>query len=1053
MFDNIDLMQGNMIENSDDFAPEKKLHILRTYNSIQKGKQTTLGNFRHNFDKKLNVKIPYKKEHITSKLKRSPKQACEVGWHEIADEVYMGKLKDLDATFDKKTKLCNVYDEYGNLKTTLVVKNKKSKRPIGKNLKLLQKADGTEVLFYKQVDGSWANAQNAPMNFSETDSGYEIVLDNGDRETYDFSGKLIEVKKDDIVISLAYKNNKLTSVSDNREHTIAFRYKKSLLRKIINYDDTTIKYKYNDNKQLTKVIYADGRTRSYAYNNEGELIEVYRDGVLTNSYLYDNAKVSRSAGVKGRNPKTFSYDSDSVTVEENDENIDYTFILNHSQAKLNTVQSDEGMAVYGYDDNGHQISFTDKLGVTRVTLHDKNGFLKEDIDNAGAGQENITKTEYDTNLRKPIQVETPKKVTYRVYDNKGQETYKVDTLVDEDGYVQQNKIEHKVYDDKGLVVKSETGVNKSSIQYDAHGNAIEVKDQLGLTQKVTAYNKADLPLESVDSDGEVTQNSYDKMGKQTQERVDGRTTARMKYDVKGRLTQRTSKDGITSYFKYDDAGNIVESGDSAGEKNIYTYDEYGNLTQTQRYQNDKLAYLNKKMYDNKHRVLSETDAYGNTTSCKYNKQGQKTQMTDAKGNVTTYEYNEIGKLAKETDALGGETSYEYDEAGHRTKITTANAAVFEYSYDGFGRLVSELNPDKGLTEYTYDSEDRLLSATNSNGYSKINHYDDKGRLVDVRYDDSSLNVHYSYSDKSELIKMSDASGSTTFGSDKEHLIKETKRINDHDFVLSHTYTPEDKVKTFTYPSGKTVSYSYNGQSEITAISIDGTPFMTNVQIHNGKIVSYTYADSTQHTRSYDQDERVSALYYPSYQEEVSYDALSNIATMQTDGQKKAYAFDAINRVVEYDSNDTAQQLFTYDENGNRLSLENSMGDMTQYYYSVGTNILNQLKADNQEAVTYSYDDMGNIVDDGTHRYSYDGRNRLVSVDDNIHYQYNYANQRVSKTVDGVTTYYVYDGHKLLGEYDTEGKMLREYLYLDNTPIAMVTPEQTYSIYADHLNTP
>ena len=372
MFDDIDLMQGNVVKSTFDFAPEKKLHILRKYNSIHKGKHTTLGNFRHNFDKRLNVKIPYHKEYIASKLKHTPKQACEIGWHEIADEVYMGKLKDLDATFDKKTKLCNVYDEYGNLKTTLVVKNKKTKRPIGKNLKLLQKADGTEVLFYKQAAGSWANAQNAPMNFSETDNGYEIVLDNGDRETYDFFGKLIEVRKDDIVISLAYKKNKLISVSDNREHTIVFKYKKSLLRKIINYDDTTIKYKYNDKKQLSKVIYTDGRTKNYVYNDEGELTEIYQDGILTNSYRYDEGRVSQSAGIKESNPKYFSYDSDGVEVEENNEIVHYTFTINHSQAKLETAQSDEGMAVYAYDDNGHQISFTDKLGVTRVTLHDKN---------------------------------------------------------------------------------------------------------------------------------------------------------------------------------------------------------------------------------------------------------------------------------------------------------------------------------------------------------------------------------------------------------------------------------------------------------------------------------------------------------------------------------------------------------------------------------------------------------------------------------------------------------------------------------------------------------
>jgi len=99
------------------------------------------------------------------------------------------------------------------------------------------------VLFVKDEKGTWSNVQGASMNFEETASGYEITLDNGNKEMYDYSGKLIEIDKGDLVISLEYRGHKLIKVSDNLEHTLQFKYKKSLLQKIINYDGTAIQYK------------------------------------------------------------------------------------------------------------------------------------------------------------------------------------------------------------------------------------------------------------------------------------------------------------------------------------------------------------------------------------------------------------------------------------------------------------------------------------------------------------------------------------------------------------------------------------------------------------------------------------------------------------------------------------------------------------------------------------------------------------------------------------------------------------------------------------------
>ena len=64
-----------------------------------------------------------------------------------------------------------------------------------------------------------------------------------------------------------------------------------------------------------------------------------------------------------------------------------------------------------------------------------------------------------------------------------------------------------------------------------------------------------------------------------------------------------------------------------------------------------------------------------------------------------------------------------------------------------------------------------------------------------------------------------------------------------------------------------------------------------------------------------------------------------------------------------------------------------------------------------------------------------------------------VNPRDSKTINNQTTYFIYDGYKLIGEYNQDGEPIKEYLYLNNTPIAIITPTNIYKIYSDHLNTP
>jgi len=83
----------------------------------------------------------------------------------------------------------------------------------------------------------------------------------------------------------------------------------------------------------------------------------------------------------------------------------------------------------------------------------------------------------------------------------------------------------------------------------------------------------------------------------------------------------------------------------------------------------------------------------------------------------------------------------------------------------------------------------------------------------------------------------------------------------------------------------------------------------------------------------------------------------------------------------------------------------------------------------------------------------DKKAHLVGVDNNVSYAYNHENTRVSKTVNAETTHFIYDGAKLIGEYNSDGSVKNEYIYLDGTPLAVTNATQTLYIHTDHLGTP
>jgi RHS repeat-associated protein len=142
-----------------------------------------------------------------------------------------------------------------------------------------------------------------------------------------------------------------------------------------------------------------------------------------------------------------------------------------------------------------------------------------------------------------------------------------------------------------------------------------------------------------------------------------------------------------------------------------------------------------------------------------------------------------------------------------------------------------------------------------------------------------------------------------------------------------------------------------------------------------------------------------------------------------------YEYDGLNRLTyacsDWDT-DTASCVgdafdYSYDGAGNLLSFSRwdeagAQVETVSFVYNSANQIAcldgggNGLCGDPDD-VAYSYDAYGNLTSDGMKTYTYDAENRLVSVSDGVStasYAYNGDGDRVSQTVDGVTTSYVLD---------------------------------------------
>jgi RHS repeat-associated protein len=409
-------------------------------------------------------------------------------------------------------------------------------------------------------------------------------------------------------------------------------------------------------------------------------------------------------------------------------------------------------------------------------------------------------------------------------------------------------------------------------------------------------------------------------------------------------------------------------------------------------------------YNDKHQVLTSTDARGAVTTYTYNAAGQLLTITTppaqghSQGATTTYTYDTDGYLQQVSGPVpGANTTVTYDGYGRRRTVTDPTGLTLTYDYDALDRVTKLTFPDTTYEETVYSRLDAEKQRDRLGRWTQT-FYDALRRPVAVR-DAAGGTTQYQYGNfgcpscggaADKLTKLIDPNGNaTTWNYDLQgRATQETRADASSESYTYETTTSRLKQRTDRKNVTTTLEYFLDGQLKRKSYS-DATP-----------AVSYTYdpvdglmltaangADTL--TWTYDNTDRVATEASTKNASTVGYsfdDAGNRIALTLDGATHVTYGYDQQSRLTSI-TREANVFGFSYDTASRRTSMTYPNGIVTTYGYD-GESRLTSLAANLGSApiTSFSYvlDAAGNRARkttlDWAEDYRYDDLDRLVSAD-------------------------------------------------------------------------
>ncbi|WDV44826.1 S8 family serine peptidase [Clostridiaceae bacterium M8S5] len=1005
---------------------------------------------------------------------------------------------DLESTEELALTTSYTYDLNGNVKTLINKKGETTTFEYDENnnqISVKREITGAEGNIERIITKATYNYQGDPLTKTDP-KGNKTIYE------YDKMGQLIKTK-DSLGAVVVYEydlagrktkeitpNNYDEAKSLEEMNRIEYTYDKMdrLKTKEYHYKDKNNEwqhivakaYKYNAMGQPVKELDALGYKAGRGKSKEEKINRGY--GVITTYNLAGMVKTKLDPVAKDRSKSyttKYEYDARGRKITEiNAKGVITSYYYDDADNIIKTTRRkskdsvEKTIAKYTYDKQGNLLTNTDALGNTTIYTYNKLGQIKS-----------ITYPKDET-IQENIE-------TYQ-YDKLGKLLSTINSL---------GKQTIKTYDVLGRLVK-ETQQSKSGEE--------------AMTTSYT-YDMNSNVLTSTDGNGNVRTYIYDKLNRKISEQnttggIDKTTT--YEYDLNGNLISTTDWKGNTYTKVYDSLDRLIEERDAYGK--IIQRLEY-NENSAQRKSIDALGNETSYQYDKNNRLIYTIDPLEKVEGITYDDIGNIATKTDKNNRTTTYRYDESNNLEEVLMPEGTKTKYKYDLNKNLVSKIDGNENETIYEYNVRNIIVREISPDgrKGeqgnyiynpskITEYTYYKDGVVKTKTNPKGDTITYIYDIHQRLKEEKLGEKVLKA-YEYDKNSNLLKVTDERGITTFTYDEENrmLTKSIPAIGtlayEYDIIES-VETGEVKQKIIA-PKGKETLKTFDRVGRLKKVESDNEASIyayndngsrKEVQYPNGVREKFEYNKRGEITALRNENSNGARIQEFGY----TYDNNGNQLSKTDSSGTTSYKYDSLNRLKTVTEPNGKTTNYTFDKAGNRESqIISEAGEvsLTKYTYNKQNHLEKETTQSQGKAkiTNYEYDENGNIVSKSSYKlepaeageieeivistagdgknkditlYEYDTYNQLTrTITDNktADYSYDYQGYRIKKTVKTIeketnkakieTTKYLYNRDKVIQETDEEGNISAQNVYGMNLISRTVEGKKYYYLYNAHAD--
>ena len=758
---------------------------------------------------------------------------------------------------------------------------------------------------------------------------------------------------------------------------------------------------WNDAGQITRMV----ESGFSPLDVDGEPIDdpklatpIERSSTFTYTRINGRSLLAATDGPLPNGPKASPTDSDISTLAW-DAGGNHISTLTLPGNRVSTIEHDPatGALIGVGNDEGFSTRYTYNLRLQPTTVrHD------------GPGQTTTQQVHFDYDARGRLveshNPSSPASNWLQAWDAHGQLRWQASAL---------GVLNTLRYDTEGQLVersrRSASFEQTESLRYDAHGRLIAVRDNAGRGRD-WHYDANGRLLHAIDADGLVHPISAEALH-WPQRTASPNHTQRL-YDDFGRLVWQRSPDRGTVVHAYDALDRLVALQDARGNRARYAYDAWGRI-QRQRITAAGSGVVEETQWRYEGRRLVELIHPTQRERYQYDPRGLRSArmvtLSTARGEFTTV------------------TRYEHDDNGQLVSTTLPDGSRLRHVRNAQGQVVALKRDPVGVSWSIWPTGEQIIAE----GFERD--------LAGMRSYLSGNGIHTLYQRSREGVlarvvhrRVSLPRLETAASSPMELLGRSTREIAERLLGITPAHA-QASAPGIDRASGPTIQ-----QAEITilpgALGLADDPaalldhrYLWDVRgnlLHSRQRAAADGAQPTTSGHAYDRHGRL----LTSVRWKTDADTLTEEAVWR-------FAYDATQRRI------LSQQ-------GVRSQHELTAGTQATHF-EPGTHRRSAASA------PVRYTASGQPERWGEREYDWDARGRLTTVRAHgqvlARYRYDHRGLRNSRQVGERTIHTVYDEHRQpLAELDAEGRILRQYVWLADLPLAVIdTPQGVAPAKAEH----